>query len=234
MQRFYKSVTIKPHEKASSFSVLLDEKPVKTPARQPLQVPHAALAKAIAAEWAAQGDEIIVEQMPLTQVSATALDRVAPDANFYARQISAYGETDLVCYRTPDPTSLADRQAEAWQPLVDWASEALQAPLTVTDGITPVSQPEDSLAALQKAVAAHDMFEMAALGLATAASGSLIVALALSHGRIDARAAFEAGSLDETWQIEQWGTDEEVETRLENARADLLTAESFLELYRNP
>lgn len=233
MQRFYESVTVETLEAASAYAVKLDSKPVQTPARNPLQVPSAALAQAIAAEWEAQSGEIAVEAMPLTQVAATALDRISPDTPSYAGQIAAYGETDLVCYRTDNPQPLAARQTAAWQPLVDWAAETFSAPLAVTDGVTPVTQPPDTLTALRDAVAAHDIFEMSALGLATTASGSLIIALALSHGRIDADAAFAAGYLDEVWQAEQWGSEEEAEVRQQTARADIKTAAYFFELCRN-
>lgn len=197
-----------------------------------LTVPSAALAQAIADEWAAQSDRIAVRSMPLTQLAATALDRAATDRQAYIRQIAVYGETDLVCYRAESPRALVVRQAKVWQPLVDWAQEALAAALTVTGGVNPVEQTSDTLAALRAAVDAHDAFELAALGLATAASGSLIVALALSHGRLDAGAAFEAGYLDELWQIEQWGRDEEAEIRQQNARTDLEIAARFFDLYR--
>jgi chaperone required for assembly of F1-ATPase len=233
MKRFYESVTVETLEAASAYAVKLDSKPVQTPARNPLQVPSAALAQAIAAEWEAQSDEIAVEAMPLTQVAATALDRISPDTPSYADQIAAYGETDLVCYRTDNPQPLAARQTAAWQPLVDWAAETFSAPLAVTDRVTPVTQPPDTLTALRDAVAAHDIFEMSALGLATTASGSLIIALALSHGRIDAEAAFAAGYLDEVWQAEQWGSEEEAEVRQQIARADIKTAAYFFELCRN-
>lgn len=233
MQRFYESVTVETLEAASAYAVKLDSKPVQTPARNPLQVPSSALAQAIAAEWEAQSGEIAVEAMPLTQVAATALDRISPDTPSYAGQIAAYGETDLVCYRTDNPQPLAARQTAAWQPLVDWAAETFSAPLAVTDGVTPVTQPPDTLTALRDAVAAHDIFEMSALGLATTASGSLIIALALSHGRIDADAAFAAGYLDEIWQAEQWGAEEEAEVRQQTARADIKTAAYFFELCRN-
>jgi chaperone required for assembly of F1-ATPase len=233
MQRFYESVTVEALEPASAFAVMLDRRPVQTPARKRLQVPSAALAQAIAAEWDAQSGEIAVERMPLTQVAATALDRISPDTPSYANQIAAYGETDLVCYRSDNPQGLAARQMAAWQPLVDWVAEVFTARLTVTDGVTPVAQQPAALAALHDAVVAHDIFELSALGLATTASGSLIIALALSHGRIDADAAFEAGYLDETWQAEQWGSDEEADVRRQAARDDIKTAALFLELCRN-
>lgn len=233
MKRFYEAVTVEADEAASAFAVMLDRKSVQTPARKALQLPNASLAQAIAAEWDAQGDEIVVGSMPLTQVAATALDRITPDVAAYARQIAAYGETDLLCYRADNPAILVARQRSTWQPLVDWVGEAFSAPLTVTHGVTPIAQPPESLTALQTAVASHDPFEMSALGLATTASGSLIIALALSQGRLDAETAFVTGYLDEMWQVEKWGTDEDAETRRATARADLETAARFFELCRS-
>lgn len=234
MKRLYKTVTVEADDAASVFAVMLDQKSVQTPARKPLQVPGASLAAAIAAEWEAQGDEIVVGSMPLTQVAATALDRILPDVAAYTQQIAAYGETDLLCYRADNPAILVARQMATWQPLVEWVGEAFSAALTVTHGVTPIAQPSESLTALQAAVAAHNIFEMSALGLATTASGSLIIALALSQGRLDAETAFEAGYLDETWQVEKWGTDEDAEASRETARTDLKTAAQFFELCRNP
>ena len=234
MKRFYKTVTVEAHETAATFAVMLDQKPVRTPARNPLQVPNAPLAQAIADEWDAQDGEIAVDLMPLTQVAATALDRVAADAAAYADSIAAYGETDLVCYRAHSPDALVARQTATWQPLVDWVAETFSTRLTVTAGVAPVIQPSKTVTALRNAVSTHSVFEMAALGLATTASGSLIIALALSRGRLDADAAYEAGCLDETWQIEKWGSDEEAEVSRHNARADLNTAAKFFELCRTP
>lgn len=234
MKKFYKTVSVASHGVPEPhYAVLLDDRPVRTPARNPVRLPGAALAEAIAAEWEAQDDEISVARMPLMQIAATALDRVAPDADSYVGRIAAYGETDLLCYRSPNPQALTARQWATWQPLVDWASEALLAPLTVTSGVAPVAQPSDTLAALRRAIAAHDVFELAALSVATTASGSLVIALALSHGRLDARDAFEAAFLDENWQIEQWGADEEAERRQRNARADIEAAARFFELHRD-
>lgn len=234
MKRFYQRVSVSPGQPAAGFTVMLDARPVRTPARQPLDLPSAALAHAIAAEWDAQDDEIVPAQMPVMQVAATAIDRVLPDIAGYAGRIAVYGETDLVCYRADNPQALVARQWATWQPLVDWAAETLDAPLTVTGGVAPVSQPAASLAALHAAVSAHDPFELAALGLAATASGSLLIALALSHDRLDADAAYAASVVDESWQIEQWGDDDEAAARRRNVRADIDAAARFLALCRQP
>ncbi|MEP4378877.1 MAG: ATP12 family protein [Alphaproteobacteria bacterium] len=232
VKRFYKDVAAAPSDDESAFEVHLDARGVRTPMRRPLQVPGPSLADAIADEWRAQAEEIDVETMPLTRIAATAVDRVADDREGYIDQIAAYGATDLVCYRAQTPAELVIRQSKAWQPLLDWARDTFGSELVVTDGLLPVDQPPESLAQLRGAVAAHDDYELAALGVATSASGSIIVALALSKGHLDSATAFDIGQLDESYQVELWGEEAEAQARRDVLRADIECAASFLELLR--
>ncbi|MGB0573126.1 MAG: ATP12 family chaperone protein [Alphaproteobacteria bacterium] len=232
MDRFYKDVTTAQAGDENAYEVLLDARSVRTPMRKALQVPSQALAIAIADEWLAQGEKIDVETMPLTRIAATAVDRVADDREGYIDQIAAYGATDLVCYRAQTPSELVIRQSRAWQPLLDWAREAYGCELVVTDGLLPVDQPSESLAQLRAAVASHDDYELAALGVATSATGSIIVALALSKEHLDADAAFEVGQLDESYQVELWGEEADAQARRDILRADTNCAAAFLELLR--
>ncbi len=223
---------MQPVEDADLFEVRLDDRSVRTPLRRPLHVPSATLAEAIADEWDAQAEDIDVETMPHTRIAATAVDRANEDPEGYADQIAAYAETDLICYRAPSPTELVARQSKAWEPLLAWTRETLSAELSVTDGLLPIEQAPDAVARLRDAVGAHDPFELAALGVATSASGSIVVALALSHGRLDAETAFEVSQLDESYQTEIWGEESEAETRRQILRADIDCASSFLSLLR--
>lgn len=232
MKRFYKQVSATPVAGEAAFEVLLDGRSVKTPLRRSLHVPGGVLAEAIADEWRSQEEEIDVEAMPHTRIAATALDRAAEDRDGYIDQIAAYAETDLICYRAPSPTELVVRQSRAWEPLLEWSRDTFGAELAVTDGLLPIEQAPGSLARLREAVATHDPFELAALGVATSASGSVIVALALSHGRLDAETAFEVSQLDESYQTEIWGKESEAETRRQVLRAELDCASSFLSLLR--
>lgn len=232
MKRFYEQVTAAPPENGSGYEVRLDERPVRTPLRKVLNVPTNGLADAIVAEWQQQGDEIDVEAMPMTRIAATALDRVAPDRAGYVDQVSAYAETDLVCYRAPAPKSLVVRQSRAWEPLLDWVRESYDAELAATDGLSPVAQNPEAIARLRGAVDDHDDFELAALGVAVAASGSVVVALALSRGYFNADAAFEISQLDESYQTEIWGAEEEAERRRAVLRAEIASAAMFLDLVR--
>lgn len=216
-------------------AVLLDGRPLRLPGGAPLATRSGPLAEAIAAEWQAaggtKGGEMSMEQVPLTRLLGTAQDRVAPDPAAMVEGLARYAETDLLCYRADD-ARLAELQAREWQPLLDWAAEAHGAPLTVTAGLMPVPQPEPSLAALRAAVAAHAAEELAALGLAVPALGSLVLGLALSAGRVVAAEAHRLAILDETFQEERWGADEEALARRARAAADVHLAERFLVLLR--
>jgi len=231
MKRFYEDVAIAAVDQVG-FEVHLDARPVRTPMRQPLQLPGESLAKAIAQEWAEQGEEIDVDAMPFTRIAATAVDRVSGDRRGYTEQIAAYAETDLVCYRAPAPSGLVVMQSRSWQPLLDWCRDTYGAELKVTEGVAPVDQDRDALDRMRAALDEQDPFELAALSVATAASGSLVIGLALSRSRIDALAAYEASQLDESYQNTLWGVDEEAQSRRDILRADLEAAESFLSLLR--
>tara|TARA_R110002110_G_scaffold2756_1_gene13284 strand:+ start:21315 stop:22019 length:705 start_codon:yes stop_codon:yes gene_type:complete len=232
MKRFYEQVSTAPADDGKSFEVLLDARGVRTPMRKPLQVPSPALADAIAEEWRTQDDEIDVESMPLTRICATAVDRVADDREGYIDQIAAFGGTDLLCYRAQSPAELVVRQVRVWQPMLDWAAETFGGELVVTDGLLPVDQPPDSLARLRAAVADHDLYELAALGVATSASGSVVVALALSKGHLDAGTAFDVSQLDESYQVEMWGEEADAQARRDILRAEIECSAAFLELLR--
>jgi chaperone required for assembly of F1-ATPase len=235
MKRFWDHAVAVPRPEGGH-AVLLDGRPLRLPGGQPLTTRSAPLAEAIAAEWQAAGEarggEMTMGAVPLTRLLGTAQDRVAPNAPAMVEGLARYGETDLLCYRAEDP-ALAALQARDWQPLLDWAAEALGAPLAVTAGLMPVAQPAASLAALRAAVAAHGPEELAALGLAVPGLGSLVLGLALSAGRIDAAAAHALAVLDETFQEARWGTDPEATARRARTAADLALAGRFLALVRS-
>jgi chaperone required for assembly of F1-ATPase len=212
--------------------VALDGRLVKTPGRRDLIVPSRTLAAAIAVEWEAQHGEIRRETMPLTRLAGVTIDRDAAQREAVVRQIADYAGTDLVCYRAAHPPALAARQQVVWQPLVDWAIERYAAPLTVTSGVIPSSQPAASLAAFTAAVAAYEDFALTALHAATAACGSLVIALALFESRLDAAEAFAASQLDESFQIEAWGEDREQAERRAALNADIAAAARFVVLLR--
>ena len=227
-KRFYD--TAEAVEAAGGHGIALDGKPVRTPAGHPLAVLGAALANAVAEEWAAQGEVIDRETMPLTRLVCTALDLVPERRADIVAEVAAYAETDLVCYRTDEPPALARRQAAAWEPLVVWANERYGARLAVTSSITPVAQAPEALEALRNAVAGEDDFALAGLGTATRAFGSLVIALAMRLGRLDARAAADASLVDEHYQLERWGEDAELAARCARVARDAADAERLFRL----
>lgn len=230
MKRFYKQAAVEPA--AGGHGVTLDGRLVKTPGKRDLIVPNLGLAVAVAAEWEAQRGDIRREAMPLTRLAGVTIDRTSTEREAVARQVAHYAGTDLVCYRANHPPALAARQQGVWQPLIDWASERYEAPLAVTTGVVPTSQPAASLAAFAAVVAEHDDFSLSALHAATTACGSLVIALALLEGRLDAAEAFTAAQLDESFQIEAWGEDMEQAERRAALAAEIAAAAQFMSLLR--
>ena len=230
MKRFYKRA--EPVQKPGGYGIAIDGKPVRTPAKRDLVVPSGALAAAIAEEWNNQEEEVRPRTMPLTRLAATTLDRVMTQRAAIVRQTANYAATDLVCYRAAHPPALAKRQRMIWQPLIDWAILRYDAPLAVTTGVIPAAQSEVSLRAFQAAVAELDDFTLAALHVATAACGSLVIGLALAEGQLDAQEAFAASQLDESFEIEEWGEDAEQAQRRRALAADIEAAARFMSLLR--
>jgi chaperone required for assembly of F1-ATPase len=230
MKRFYKQAGIVPA--ADGHGVTLDGRLVKTPGKRDLIVPNLGLAVAVAAEWEAQRGDIRREAMPLTRLAGATIDRNSTEREAIVRQVADYAGTDLVCYRATHPPALAARQEAVWQPLIDWATERYAAPLMVTAGVIPASQRAASLAAFRMVVAAHDDCALTALHAATTACGSLVIALALLEGRLDAAEAFAAAQLDESFQIEAWGEDSEQTERRAALAAEIAAAAQFKSLLR--
>jgi chaperone required for assembly of F1-ATPase len=230
VKRIYRKAEAVPV--ARGHGVVLDGRLVKTPGKHDLVLPNWALAVAIAEEWEAQQGEIRRERMPLTRFAAATIDRAVGQREEVVRQVAHYAGTDLVSYRASHPPALAARQQAVWQPLIDWAAERYDAPLMVANGVIPAIQPAASLAAFAAAVAAHDDYALTALHAATAACGSLVIALALLEGRVDAGEAFAASQLDESFQIEAWGEDAEEARRRAALAADIDAAARFTALLR--
>lgn len=235
MKRFWDEVTI-AHEEAGH-AILLDGKPMHLPnGGEVLRIGPGRLAEAVACEWraagGAKGGEMTFGDTPLTRLAGTAQARIAPDPAATADAIARYGETDLLCYRAEHPPTLAQRQAQEWQPWLDWAALTYDAPLRVTAGVAHVRQHRDSIAALRRAVAALDVHALTGLGIAVPALGSLVLGLALLAGRLDAETAHRLGVLDELFQEEQWGADDEAVRRRAGIAADIALAARYMALTR--
>lgn len=232
MKRFYKVVEVV--SEGASFSIRLDGKPIRTPAKAPLLVPTRALADAVADEWQAQSVVVVPATMPMTQLVTTSIDSVTPMRVEVVEDLLAYAATDLICYWAEQPDDLIRRQEAAWQPLLEWAADALGARLVATQGIMPVEQRADALRALAGAVADLPDPTLTGVRHAAARTGSLVIAFALLRHRLDPGQAFAAALIDETFQAEQWGEDTEAAARREGLAAELVAVGRFLDLLAEP
>lgn len=225
MKRFYKCVTV-----GDDRSILLDGRPVKTPARNLLQLPTAALADAVAEEWAAQEDDIDPRAMPMTGLANAAIDRVKPNVHDFVAPLASYAETDLLCYRADSQPDLAERQAERWNPVLDWAAERYGVTFNIVHGIMHRPQPEDTVEMLAGALRELDPFRLAALNPLVTISGSLVIGLAVVDHAMAPEIAFDTAHLDELWQAELWGEDYFALQAREVRCADFLAAARFVDL----
>jgi chaperone required for assembly of F1-ATPase len=224
VKRFYKQVSVEDG------AILLDGRPVRTPARAPLTLPSPALTDAIAAEWRAQGEDLDPRSMPLTGLANAAIDRVAPDPAAFARPLAAYAESDLLCYRADGPAELVAREAEAWDLVLDWARGRYDVHFTVTSGVIHAPQPPATVARLGEALLARDAFALAAIAPLVTIGGSLVAALALAEGEVEAERAFDITHLDELWQAERWGEDQLALEARAARRRDFMAAAQLLAL----
>ena len=225
MRRFYKHASV-----GADNLILLDDRPVKTPGRAPLTPPSASLAAAIADEWNEQGETIDPRSMPLTGLANAAIDRIAPAGDAFAAGLAIFGESDLLCYRAEGPAPLVAHQAALWDPVLAWAADRYDIDFAVTAGVVHTPQPPETVARLAATVHARGPWELAGLSPLVTVSGSLVIALALAEGAIGLGQAWAAASLDEQWQIEQWGDDAEAVHALANRRTDFAAAARFLSL----
>ncbi|MDR6787516.1 chaperone required for assembly of F1-ATPase [Sphingomonas sp. BE138] len=225
MKRFWTEVSVDADN-----AIRLDARAVRTPGRAPLALPTAALAEAIADEWRAVGDAIDPRAMPLTGLANAAIDRVAADPSAFAAGLARYAESDLLCYRADGPATLVARQAAAWNPLLDWARDRYDVHIEVVAGIIHRAQPPATIERLGDAVASRDAFHLAALSPIVTLTGTLVGALALVEGAVDADTLWAAAMLDDDWQVERWGEDALATQARAGKRRDYDAAVRFLAL----
>lgn len=224
-RRFYKDVTV-----TEDLGIALDGRQVKTPMKAPLRLPTRPLAEAVAAEWAGQGEEIKPESMTLTKLANTAIDRVSAHRRAIEEEVLGYANSDLVCYRTDRPPDLVARHVKAWDPIVDWARTALDAPFEVTDGVIHRAQPLAALAAFGVAAEGLDDFQLAAFHSIMTLTGSALIAMMLARRAAVPEAAWIAAHVDEDYQIEHWGQDAEAQARRAARYTEFMACCRFLSL----
>ncbi|MHA6289451.1 ATP12 family chaperone protein [Maricaulis sp. CAU 1757] len=226
-KRFYETVEISGSDD-DGWSVLLDGRKVKTPARQALNVPSEALADHVAREWREQGERIDAAGMPVTRLVFVALDRMGEAREATEAEITRYASTDLLCFRAPEPTELVSAQAAAWDPMLAWIDEALGCHLVPATGLLPVDQDPIALQRVHERVGQLSDLALTATAHATAVCGSAVLGLALLEGRIDGAQAFALSTVDEHFQMSHWGEDAEAAERLAGLKAELIACEQVL------
>ncbi|WP_419913440.1 ATP12 family chaperone protein [Hoeflea sp.] len=226
-QRFYESADI--GETADGYSILLDGKPIRTPAKQLLELPTRKLAELLCAEWNAQSEEINPVSMPVTRLVNTAIDGVAADPQALVEDILRFAGTDLLCYRADGPQRLVERQTEMWDPVVDWAQTTLGARFLLAEGVMHVEQPKESIAAVGIHLSAFDgPIAIASLHTFTTLTGSALLAMAVAREFLTAEDAWTAAHVDEDWNAEQWGEDAEARARRDFRWGEMQAADRAL------
>jgi len=226
MKRFYKAVAVGAAE--DGFRVLLDGRPVITPAKNTLALPTRALADAIAAEWQVQGEDIDPVSMPFLKLANTVIDGVAANRAAVIEAILRFGENDLLCYRAHQPPELATLQAQCWDPVLAWARRKHGAEFVVVEGFTHADQPPATLEVFRAALAKQDSFSLAALHVVASVAGSVVLALALADGELVPAQVFALSRIDEDYQASKWGRDHEAEIRASNLARELDKAAEFI------
>lgn len=209
-RRFYKTVSV-----TEDLAIALDGRPVKTPMKQPLRLPLPALALAVAAEWDTQGDKIDPSTMQMTRLANTAIDRVAAHRPAILAEMRDYAGSDLVCYRAAEPATLVERQSAVWDPVIDWTAAELGQPVSIWAGVMHRPQPAATLDAAMQWFGALSDFEIAAFHAIMTLTGSAFLTMMLTRRALSPDEAWHAAHVDEDFQIEAWGQDDEaVERRL--------------------
>ncbi|NNE22906.1 MAG: ATPase [Rhizobiales bacterium] len=229
-KRFYKQVSV---GKAPPFlTVLLDGRPIRTPMKAQLAVPVRPLAEALAQEWDDQAEKIDPARMPLTRLCKTAIDRVSANPQPIIDEITEFAGSDLLCYRADTPEGLVGRQQAMWDPLLAFADEALGARFVTIAGVMHQAQPDTALAAISSYLGAQDAFALTAIHNITTLTGSCLIAVAVHHGRVSGVEAWSAAHVDEDWQIEQWGPDDEGAARRAGNKREFDAALKLLTLLK--
>lgn len=219
-KRFYTAAGVGAGE--GGFTVLLDGRPVRTPGRAILALPTEAAAHLVADEFAAQAELIDPAKMPVTRLANSAFDGVANHGASVIAEIVNFAGTDLVCYRAEAPEGLVAMQSAAWDPVLDWAKTALGARFHLAAGVLHIEQPQPSIAAVERHVAARgEPFRLAAIHVMTTLTGSALIALAVESRALDAEAAWSAAHVDEDWTNGFWGEDAEAMQRRAFRKADM-------------
>lgn len=230
-KRFYKEAGVADAE--GGFAITLDGKPIRTPSGRQVVIPSRELADAVASEWVAQGEMIDPVTMPLTRIANSVVEGVIDRVELVSDDLAKYFETDLLFYRAGHPEELVAREAAHWDPVLFWAAQMLGAHFILSEGVMHVKQPDEAVRAARAALPG-DAWSVAALHMVTTLTGSALLALALVQGARDADQVWAAAHVDEDWNIDQWGVDEEAAARRAKRQKDFQAAVTVLAAVKPP
>lgn len=228
VRKFYKAAEAKPAPDGAGYTVLLDGRTLRTPAKAVFKAPTLALAALIAEEWNAQSEHILPASMPLTRLANVALDRMGEAREATIAEIVKYANADMLLVRAEEPEELAAAERHAWDPILVWVEESLGARFVHASGIVLVDQDPAALAIIAAEAGALDDFRLTAMAHLGALYGSSLLALAVLKGRVSADEGFDASRADESWQQSKWGVDEEAAEREAGLRAEAGAVARFL------
>jgi len=214
-------------EGKDGFAITLDDRPIRTPSGRQVVVPVREIADAVVAEWEAQQEFIEPLTMPLTRFANSVVDAVVDRVEAVTDDVAKYFQSDLLFYRAGHPEALVAREAAHWDPVVFWAADTLGAHFILAEGIVHVRQPDSAIAAARAALP-EDPWSIAALHVITTLTGSALLALALKQRVVDPDQAWAAAHVDEDWNSEKWGVDEEVAARRAARLVDFRAAAGIL------
>ena len=227
-RRFWKNVHVVSSE--AGYFIKLDDKILKTPAKRQMMLPTETLAKKVASEWGQQVEEIDPTTMPFTKAANAALDKVSEQFEEVSSLLGEYGDTDLLYYRADSPPELQKRQKTGWDPIVKWAENTFKVQINCGTGIVYIPQNEKLFSEIRKKISSLNIFELTAFYDMVSITGSLILGLAIINGRLSAEEAYQLSRIDEQWQLEQWGEDEEAQVASNVKNAAILHSEEFFAL----
>lgn len=227
LKKFYEKVGVV--EAGGSYSIALDGKPAKTKAGNALAVPTLALAGRMAQEWEGEGGLVDFDALRLTRLASTAIDLAPKERGAWIEEVKSYLRADVLCYRAGAPHTLVARQNEQFAPFLIWSEGVLGARLAVTQGLAAIAQPDAAIEALDATLRAEDDFRLIGVRIAAQLTGSAVLALALSLRAFGPDAIFAASRLDDRFQAERWGADEEATERENRIEREFMAVAAWFE-----
>ena len=212
------------------FSVTLDGRATRTPGRTPVVVPSAALAQRMADEWAAQGERINADLMPVVRLVNSALELGSTKLPTLRDEIVKYAGNDLMLYRAESPRELVEAEEALWDAALVKLARHFGVAFQPTIGIVHQPQPPATLARLAEAVAHDGLLATTALVSITSLTGSGLLAIGLRHGLFTPDEVWTAAHVDEDYNMRLWGEVDDAALRRQKRRSEFDAAVAVLEL----